>query len=122
MEAQRKLIAKTIGILFMSRDYAHMAHLKTPSYAKHMALNEFYTGVVDLADSLAEGAQGKFGLLDIELMSMKGDVMDPIAALESHVTMIDNMQKKCEVPFLDNILQEIQALYYTTLYKLKELD
>lgn len=122
MEAQKKMVAKAVGIMFMSRDYTHLAHLKTPSYAKHIALNEFYDGIVDLADALAEGAQGKFGLLDIEVAPMKGDVMDPIAALESHVTMIDNLQKKCEVSFLDNILQEVQALYYSTLYKLKQLD
>lgn len=118
----KDLIGKMVGILFMSRDYAHRAHLATPSFAKHKALNELYDGVVDLADDLAEAAQGKFGILDIAVIPLKGDIEDPIAAIESHVTMIDNLAKKCEVDYLSNIIQEIQKLYYSTLYKLKALD
>ena len=35
-------LGKIIGIMFMSRTYAHMAHLATPSYAAHVALNGFF--------------------------------------------------------------------------------
>lgn len=115
-------IAKMIGVLFMSRTYAHMAHLKTASFAKHKALNEFYDGIVGLADALAEGSQGKWGKLDIPFMDMKGDVNDPIAAISAHAVMVENLSKKCDTPWIDNIVQEIQALYFSTLYKLRELD
>ena len=108
--------------MFMSRTYAHMAHLKTASFAKHKALNEFYDEIVELADDLAEAAQGRYGKLDIEFVDMKGDVDDPIAGIQSHASMIDNLAKKCEEQWIGNIFQEIQALYYSTLYKLKELD
>lgn len=108
--------------MFMSRTYSHMAHLKTKSFAKHKALNEFYDGIVDMADTLAEAAQGKFGRLDIPYVDMKGDVNDPIKGLETHLTMLENLGKKCEEPYLQNIFQEIQAMYYKTLYLLKELD
>ena len=118
----KDLIGKMIGILFMSRDYAHRAHLMTGSYAKHKALNEFYDDIVGLADSLAETAQGKFGKIDIVVVPLKGDIEDPIAGLESHIIMIDNLAKKCEVDYLGNIVQEIQALYYSTLYKLRDLS
>lgn len=116
------LIAKAVGIMFMSRTYAHLAHLKTGSYAKHMALGGFYDCLPGLADSLAEGAMGKWGKFDIPYVEMKGDVNDPIAGLQSHLTMIENLQRRCEEPWLDNIFQEVQALYYSTLYKLKELS
>ncbi len=115
-------IGKVIGILFMSRTYAHMAHLKTSSYAKHKALNKFYDDVVDLADDLAEAAQGKFGKLNIPYIELKGDISDPIAGINMHLVMIDNTVKKCDVPFIDNIVQEVQALYSKTLYLMKELD
>ena len=114
-------IAEMIGILFMSRTYTHMAHLKTPSYSKHMALNELYEGIVGLADSLAEAAQGKFGKLDIPTIAVKGNVEDPIRAIEDHIAMLEKLGKGCEESFLENIFQEIQALYYSKLYKLREL-
>ena len=47
-----------IGQLFLARDVAHSVHLNTRSYAKHKALNEFYTKVVELADTFAEAYQG----------------------------------------------------------------
>ena len=119
---EQDAIAKMIGILFYSRTYAHMAHLKTPSFAKHKALNEFYDEIVELADDLAEATQGRYGKLDIPFTDMKGDVSDPIAAIQAHATMVDNLCKKCELDWIDNIVQEIQSLYYSTLYKLKELD
>ncbi len=42
-----------IATLLLARDITHREHLKTRSYAQHMALGDFYTGIVDLADSLA---------------------------------------------------------------------
>ena len=42
--------ADFIGTLFLARDVTHSVHLNTRSFAKHSALNEFYDGIVDLAD------------------------------------------------------------------------
>lgn len=114
-------IAKMIGIMFMSRTHAHMCHLKTGSYAKHVALNKFYDGILGFADSLAEVSQGKYGKLDIPYVDMKGDVGDPTGSLETHLTMLENLGKRLEEAYLDNIFQEIQSLYRSTIYKLKEL-
>lgn len=116
------LITKVIGILMMSRTYAHLAHLKTPSYSQHVALDDFYTDVVDITDRFAEVAQGKYGKLDIPFEDMKGDVDNPIEGLTSHQTMINNLAKKCENKALLAIIDEINMLYYSTLYKLKELE
>jgi hypothetical protein len=115
-------IAKIVGIMMMSRTYTHMAHLKTGSYAKHMALEVFYETIVDKMDQIAEAAQGKFGKLDIPYVQIKGDVEDPIGGLESQLMMITNAGKQIKEPFLDNIVQEIQACYSRTLYRLRELD
>ena len=46
--------ADFVGTLFLARDVAHSVHLNTRSYAKHVALNEFYDSIVDLADKFAE--------------------------------------------------------------------
>jgi len=118
----KEKVAKLVGILLMSRTYAHMAHLKTDSYAKHIALNEFYSGLVDFADSIAEVGQGMWGKLDIPFIPLKGDVDSPIKAIESHLTMIENIAKNCDGRALNAIFDEIEGLFYSTLYKLKELD
>lgn len=117
-----KLIEKLVGTLMMSRTYAHLAHLKTSSYAKHVALDEFYSSIIDMVDSVAEVAQGKYGKLDFPYLPMKGDVADPINGLESHLVSITNIGKKCEDRALSAILDDILVTYSTALYKLKELD
>ena len=115
---------KFIGTLFLARDVTHSVHLNTRSFAKHSALNTFYDEIVDLADKFAETYQGKYGLIGpISLMSAKktNNVVD---FLEDQVEDIMNMRyevvdKECTP--LQNIIDEILALYYSTLYKLKVL-
>jgi len=113
-----------IGQLFLARDVAHSTHLATRSYAKHVALNEFYDGIIDLADKFAETYQGKYGLIGaIALQSAKrtGNIVD---FLEGQVKDIEEMRFKVvkkDDTTLQNIIDEILALYFTTLYKLKFL-
>lgn len=111
-----------IGILFMSRTYSHIAHLKTGSYAKHKALNEFYDSVVDMADSLAEASQGLYGKLEIPYLNMIGKIDDPIGGITSQLKAIEKLIGNIDEDYLENILQEIQALYRKTLYLLVNLD
>lgn len=116
--------ADFIGMLFLARDVTHSAHLNTRSYAKHVALNEFYDGIIDLADKFAEAYQGKYGLIGpISLMSAKktNNVVD---FLEGQVEDLMEMRYKVvdkECTPLQNIIDEILGLYYSTLYKLKFL-
>ena len=64
--------ADFVGTLFLARDVTHSVHLNTRSYAKHVALNEFYDAIVDLADKFAEAYQGRHGLIGpITLMNAK---------------------------------------------------
>jgi len=113
-----------VGMLFLARDVAHSVHLNTRSFAKHMALQGFYEEIVGLADSFAEAYQGKHGLMGpISLMSAKKttniveflqDQMDEIEAERYKV-----VDKDCTP--LHNIIDEILALYLSTLYKLRFL-
>ena len=114
-----------VGCLFLARDVAHSVHLNTRSFAKHMALNGFYDGIVDLADKFAEAYQGRHGLIGpISLMSAKktGNIIE---FLEDQLDEID----KCRYEICDksetalqNIIDEIVGLYLSTLYKLKFLS
>ena len=116
--------ADFIGMLFLARDVTHSAHLNTRSYAKHVALNEFYDGVIDFADKSAEAYQGKYGLIGpISLMSAK-KTNNVVEFLEGQLADLEKMRYKVvdkECSPLQNIIDEIFGLYYTTLYKLKFL-
>ena len=116
-------IGELIGLLFLARDVAHSTHLNTRSYARHMALGDFYTGVIPLADSLAEAYQGRVGLIGkIPLSGVKGS-QDIVKFLESQVEAIAAGRKEIlpEDSAIQNIIDEIIGLYYGTLYKLKFL-
>ena len=113
-----------IGHLFLARDVTHSAHLNTRSYAKHMALNEFYDSIIDLADKFAEAYQGRHGLIGpITLMSAKktGNIIE---FLEDSLKDVEDMRYKvCDKSdtALQNIIDEIVGQYLSSLYKLKFL-
>ena len=115
-------IAKAIGIMFLSRTMSHMAHLKTKSYATHIALNEFYDGIIDLADTLIEAAQGQYGVLDVPFVNASGNVNDPIGMLQGHLKQLEATMSMVDEDYLMGIFQEIQSLYRSTLYKLVNLS
>lgn len=116
--------ADFVGHLFLARDVAHSVHLNTRSFAKHKALGSFYDDIVDLADDFAEAYQGRHGLMGpISLMSAKknGNIIE---FLEDSLSEIEaNRYKVCEEKdsAIQNIIDEIVALYLSTLYKLKHL-
>ena len=116
--------ADFIGTLFLARDVAHSTHLNTRSFSKHTALNEFYDEVIELADKFAEAYQGKYGLIGpISLMSAK-KTNNIVEFLEGQVDELEEMRYKVvgkECTPLQNIIDEIFGLYYSTLYKLKFL-
>jgi hypothetical protein len=116
--------ADFVGLLFLGRDVAHSVHLNTRSYAKHVALQEFYEGIIDLADSFAEAYQGKYGLIGpIALQSVK-KTNNIIEFLQNQLDEIESERYKVvekECTSLHNIIDEIVGLYMSTLYKLRFL-
>jgi hypothetical protein len=116
--------ADFVGMLFLARDVAHSVHLNTRSFSKHMALNTFYDGIVDLADKFAEAYQGRHGLIGpISLMSAK-NTSNILDFLQGQMDEIDKVRyevcDKTDTP-LQNIIDEISGLYLSTIYKLKFL-
>jgi hypothetical protein len=113
-----------VGILFLGRDVAHSAHLNTRSYARHVALQAFYEGIIPLADEFAEAYQGKHGLIGtIPLLSAKKS-SNIVEFLQSQLDEIE--KKRYDVvdrqdTTLHNIIDEIVGLYLSTLYKLRFL-
>ncbi len=114
-----------IGLLFLARDVTHSVHLNTRSYAKHVALNEFYDGVVDLADKFAEAYQGRHGLIGpIALLSAQ-KTTNVLDFLQGQLEEIEDCRYKVADKTdtaLQNIIDEIVGLYLSTLYKIKFLS
>lgn len=110
-----------IAHLFLARELAHRAHLRSRSYAEHVALNEFYDAIVNNADTIAEKWQGRTGqLLAIPLLS--GDIEAPILdVLKAHVEWIGS-QRYIAAPASDtpiqNLIDEAVETYLETIYKL----
>jgi hypothetical protein len=115
---------RLIAILFLSRDLAHRAHLRTTSYSQHKALGHFYEDIVEFADELAELYQGRNGLLkEIPLLEddEEGDIAD---VLQSYMDIIEDTRYKAaskEDSPIQNKIDEVVGLYLTTLYKLRNL-
>lgn len=98
------------------------AHLMTSSYAAHIALNEYYEGILDKADSIIECYQGLNGKVK-EYKNTINDFLDPISYLE---TLRDftraGRAAYCEGNTeLESCCDDILSLMDSTLYKLREL-
>lgn len=114
-----------ISLLFFARDITHREHLKTKSYAQHMALNGFYSAIVDNADAIAEAYQGKYGLLEnMAILGHSGD-MSIVDELTGHLEWIkENRYKVCakEHTAIQNLIDVVEETYLSTLYKLRFLS
>lgn len=108
-----------LGQLFQSRDIMHLTHLGTTSYAEHKALNKAYEGLLDLIDSLIESYFGTTG----KRLNIKIPASEYVNA-KAHIIYIKEYMMKHRGVFgkenthLQNIIDEIIALYSKTLYLL----
>lgn len=118
------MIEQLIARVFYARNLAHYEHWRATgagSFAKHMALGEFYDGVIDAIDALVEAYQGAFGLIGtIPAPPASGDCL---ATLKADAEWIeDNHEKICRKHrAVANLLDSVTDRYITTIYKLENL-
>lgn len=112
-----------ISKLFFSRDVLHIFHLRTKSYASHIASQGYYEAIVGLVDSFIEELQG-------ETLTPFEFTVCPIGIIEDEQTLISYLQnlndsikseKELFSSALQNILDEISTLITQTIYKLEFL-
>lgn len=117
--------ADFIGLFFLARDVTHSVHLNTRSYAKHKALQEFYEGIVELADGLAEAYQGRNGLMGPITLHSAKTTSNIVDFLQNQLDEIE-ADRYVVIPKTDTALQNlvdgIVELYLSTLYKLRFLS
>ena len=115
-------IQQFLGLLFASRDYAHKAHLATESYSQHKALNKFYVNIIDLADDLAEGWMGRNEQKIGEIPTINAPKGEPLAVMKRLLEVVKDTRDFVEGDtMLSNIMDEIEQLFTSTIYKLKFL-
>lgn len=126
-ESSESSVSKLFSKLFESREMAHIYHLQVKgdagSYAAHMALGSYYEGVLDLIDNLVETYQGQYDVVeDYDVIDTKDTKSkDKIEYFKELANFIKNERKSIssDDTHLQNIIDEIVALVYKTLYKLK---
>lgn len=121
------MIQDLIALLFHSRDYAHRAHLRTDSYSKHKALETFYEELTEKADRLTETWQGIGGMLEIGYYTPETapNPLNPTDVILGHLYMVREMRKEQGLAIggtmIQNQIDEIEAIFAQTIYKLTYL-
>ena len=114
-----------VGKLFQSRDLSHLYHLRTSSNEFHLAVGEYYDGIIGLIDTYVESYQGLFGKMCIEIPGSKCDIErgddEFILYIEGVKTSIDEYYKTVEDPLLASILEQILEVIVKVIYKLNNL-
>lgn len=124
---ERTDVGKFISKLFEAREMAHVFHLmvngEMGSHAVHTALGEFYEGLIGFIDELTEVYQGQYGLIE------DYDIIDTSSAKERQYVqyfegLVNSIKENkssfsTEDTHIHNLIDEIIALTYRLLYKLK---
>jgi len=117
---QSKSVKGLVQKIFEARQVTHTCHLKSKSFSEHKALNKFYDEILELADEFVETYQGQYGILsDYEIQTQP--VSNVLEYLEDCVKMFILGRDSIKDSHLQNIMDEIVALTYRTIYKLKNL-
>lgn len=119
------MIEQLISRIFYARNVAHFEHWRAKgegSFAKHMALGEFYDNVIDAIDNLVEAYQGAFELIgNIPAPETpKGDVLKLLEADAAWVE--ENHEDICKGNrAVANLVDTVTGVYLSTIYKLRNL-
>jgi DNA-binding ferritin-like protein len=117
-----------ISKLLHSRIQVHAFHWQTKSkssFAEHMALGGFYEEIGKLTDGLVESYQGKHEIITGYESSKLEDyknVEQLISYFKALDADIEKERKNIKESYLQNQIDTVQELIYSTLYKLRFLE
>jgi len=119
-------VSKFISKLLESREMAQVYHWTVKgdmgSHAAHLALEAYYSGVIEFIDDIVEIYQGQYGLIEgydvIDTTDSKSkDRLDYFKEIVEFVKS-ERTCIKSEDTHIHNIVDELIALQYKTIYKL----
>jgi len=119
-------VSKFISKLLESREMAQVYHWTVKgdmgSHAAHLALESYYDGVIGFIDDIVEIYQGQYGLIEgydvIDTTDSKSK--DRLDYFKETVEFVKSNRNciKAEDTHIHNIVDELIALQYKTIYKL----
>ncbi len=119
-------VSKFISKLLESREMAQVYHWTVKgdmgSHAAHLALEAYYDGVIGFIDDIVEIYQGQYGLIEgydvIDTTDSKSK--DRLDYFKETVEFVKSGRNciKAEDTHIHNIIDELIALQYKTIYKL----
>lgn len=115
------MINELISRVFALRDCAHLTHWSTKSYAEHEALGDFYEALIDKIDGIIETHQGISGLVKgVKLQHYSKPTLQ--CMMDDLLWINENADKISQnISPLRNMLDDLMALYASTIYKLENL-
>jgi hypothetical protein len=117
---QSKSVKGLVQKMFEARQVTHACHLKSKSFSEHEALGKFYDEILEIVDEFVETYQGQYGILsDYEIQTQP--VSNVVEYLEDCAKMFVLGRDSIKDSHLQNIMDEMIALTYRTIYKLKNL-
>ena len=118
------------SLLLHSRTQAHSFHLGqrgVGSLSAHLALGTYYDTIGGLVDGLVETYQGQYGLIKLQPVSgldTNNDLKNVIAYFDKLLAVVAKLRQyeKLQMSWLQNDIDTIVTLLYSTKYKLVNLQ
>ena len=98
----------------------HLLHWTTKSYAQHKALGEFYTGLPDLVDQVAEAMMGKYDMtptFPVNYYAPAETAKEELEALKDYVA--EARKQLPQDSEIQNLTDSIAELIDSTLFLLR---
>lgn len=110
------------ALLLNAFEFGSRAHWATRSYAKHMALGDFYEALPGFVDELVETYQGEDQAL-LKIPQLPLDMgADPEDFIRANLELIRAERANFDaLPEFQNLIDTIVSHYQRTLYKLRFL-
>lgn len=117
--APKYTVPQLVAELLESVTIIHKFHLNSKSYSEHKALGGFYEKVGDYADTLFETFAWRDSSMEIPAPTIND--ADPVKYLEKLTNFVENARLNTTFSDIQNQMDEVKTLIYSTLYKLKNL-
>lgn len=117
-------IQSLVELLFKAQVETHITHIlqRKRLLSEHLALGEFYEGIEDMIDTLAEVAMAHEMIKDIRVLPCS-EITNSEVYLKDLYVQIERYKELCNsVPFLAGKIDEIQYFISQIIYKLKYIQ
>jgi DNA-binding ferritin-like protein len=123
-------VEQLASLLLHSRTQTHSFHVGVKgvgSFSAHIALGNYYDTIGGLVDGLVEAYQGQYGLIKLQSVSgldTNNDIKNVIAYFDKLIAVVAKLRKdeKLQMSWLQNDIDTVVTLLYSTKYKLTNLQ